>query len=133
MLSYLVNKGLDGDMDAACEDRMVRAKAKAMIVKVGKGTAERPPMPVSDAPAPASSGSVDISTLSKEDMLSYLVNKGLDGDMDAVNACEDKMVRAKAKAMIVKVGKGTAERPPMPVTAAVNDVSVDVPEDSSSF
>ena len=28
--------------------------------------------------------------------------------------------------------KGTAERPPMPVTAAVNDVSVDVPEDSSS-
>ena len=47
-------------------------------------------------------------------MLSYLVNKGLDGDMDAVNACEDRMVRAKAKAMIVKVGKGTVERPPMP-------------------
>ena len=92
MLSYLVNKGLDGDMDAvnACEDRMIRAKAKAMIVKVGKGTAERPPMPVSEAPAPASSGPVDISTLSKEDMLSYLVNKGLDGDMDAVNACEDR-------------------------------------------
>ena len=36
-------------------------------------------------------------------MLSYLVNKGLDGDMDAVNACEDRMIRAKAKAMIVKV------------------------------
>ena len=133
MFSYLVNKGLDGDMDAvnACEDKMTRAKAKAMIVKVGKGTAERPPMPVSDASAPATSGPVDISTLSKEDMFSYLVNKGLDGDMDAVNACEDKMTRAKAKAMIVKVGKGTAERPPMPVTAAVNDVSVDVPEDSS--
>ena len=133
MLSYFVNKGLDGDMDAvnACEDRMIRAKAKAMIVKVGKGTAERPPMPVSEAPDPATSGPVDISTLSKEDMLSYLVNKGLDGDMDAVNACEDKMIRAKAKAMIVKVGKGTAERPPMPVTDAVNDVSVHVPEDSS--
>ena len=88
LIAELVNKGLDGDMDAvnACEDRMIRAKAKAMIVKVGKGTAERPPMPVSDAPAPATSGPVDISTLSKEDMLSYLVNKGLDGDMDAVNA-----------------------------------------------
>ena len=131
LIAKLVNKGLDGDMDAvnACEDRMIRAKAKAMIVKVGKGTVERPPMPVSDAPA--TSGPVDISTLSKEDMLFYLVNKGLDGDMDAVNACEDRMIRAKAKAMIVKVGKGTAERPPMPVTAAVNDVSVDVPEDSS--
>ena len=42
-------------------------------------------------------GPVDISTLSKEDMLSYLVNKGLDGDMDAVNACEDKMIRARLK------------------------------------
>ena len=100
LIAELVNKALDGDMDAvnACEDRMIRAKAKAMIVKVGKGTAERPPMPVSDAPAP--SGPIDISTLSKEDMLSYLVNKGLDGDMDAVNACEDRMIRAKAKAMI---------------------------------
>ena len=67
----------------------------------------------------------------KDKLIAELVNKGLDGDMDAVNACEDKMTRAKAKAMIVKVGKGTAERPPMPVTAAVNDVSVDVPEDSS--
>ena len=118
LIAELVNKGLDGDMDAvnACEDKMIRAKAKAMIVKVGKGTAERPPMPVSDAPAPAPSGPVDISTLSKEDMLSYLVNKGLDGDMDTVNACEDKMMRAKAKALIVKVNKGTAERPPMPET-----------------
>ena len=61
LIAELVNKGLDGDMDAvnACEDKMIRAKAKAMIVKVGKGTAERPPMPVSDAPAPAPSGPVD--------------------------------------------------------------------------
>ena len=52
----------------------------------------------------------------KEKLIAELVNKGLDGDMDTVNACEDKMMRAKAKAMIVKVGKGTAERPPMPET-----------------
>ena len=73
------------------------SKDSDMIVKVGKGTAERP---------------------------LYLVKKGLDGDMDAVNACEDKMIRAKAKAMIVKVGKGTAERPPMPETVNVNDALV---------
>ena len=48
----------------------------------------------------------------KEQLIAVLVNKGLDGDMDAVNACDDRMVRAKAKAMIVKVNKGTAERPP---------------------
>ena len=72
-------------------------------------------------------------TDNKEKLIAELVNKGLDGDMDAVNACEDKMIRAKAKAMIVKVGKGTAERPPMPVTTAVNDASSDVPEDSPSI
>ena len=68
---------------------------------------------------------------SKEKLIAELVNKGLDGDMDAVNACEDKMIRAKSKAMIVKVGKGTAERPPMPEAAApVNALGV-VPEESS--
>lgn len=55
-------------------------------------------------------------TDSQEKLIAELVNKGLDGDMDAVNACEDRMIRAKAKAMIVKVNKGTAERPPMPET-----------------
>ena len=133
LIAELVNKGLDGEMDAvnACEDKMIRAKAKAMIVKVKKGRAERPPMPEAAAPASVPSGPLDISTLSKEDMLSYLVNKGLDGDMDAVNACEDKMIRAKSKAMIVKVKKGTAERPLMPVAAApVNSLGA-VPEESS--
>ena len=68
-------------------------------------------------------------TDNKEKLIAELVNKGLDGDMDAVNACEDRIVRAKAKAMIVKVGKGTAERPPMPeaVTPAttLSSVSLD--------
>ena len=122
LIAELVNKGLDGDMDAvnACEDKMTRAKAKAMIVKVNKGTAERPPMPKAanaSSDGSASPAVVNLDTLSKDDMLAYLVNKGLDGDMDAVNACEDKMTRAKAKAMIVKVNKGTAERPPMPKAA----------------
>ena len=50
----------------------------------------------------------------KEKLIAELVNKGLDGDMDAVNACEDRMVRAKAKAMIVKIKRGAAEKPKMP-------------------
>ena len=61
---------------------------------------------------------------SKDRLIAELVNKGLDGDMDAVNACEDKMVRAKAKAMILKVNKGAAERPPMPeVVSQPSDIT----------
>ena len=84
-------------------------------MKVKKGTVDRPPMP--EVPNSVSSDSVNTNTadsLSKDDMISLLVNQGLDGDMDAVNSCEDKIVRAKAKAMIMKVKKGTVDRPPMP-------------------
>ena len=38
--------------------------------------------------------------------------------MDSVNACDDKIIRAKAKAMIMKVKKGTVERPAMPDATA---------------
>ena len=58
-------------------------------------------------------------SLEKEQKIALLVNQGLDGDMDAVNACEDKIIRAKAKAMIMKVKKGTVERPPMPDLATI--------------
>ena len=96
---------------------MVRAKVKAMIMKVNKGTAERPPMP-QNASEPVQAAVLDPGSLSKDDLVSYLINVGLDGDMDAVNSHDDKMVRAKVKAMIMKVNKGTAERPPMPKVTA---------------
>tara|TARA_B100001250_G_scaffold379168_1_gene369602 strand:+ start:807 stop:1715 length:909 start_codon:yes stop_codon:yes gene_type:complete len=117
LIAELVNKGLDGDMDSvnACEDKIIRGKAKAMIMKVKKGTAERPPKP-----EPAANEKIDIKSpesLSKDEMISLLVNKGLDGDMDSVNACEDKIIRGKAKAMIMKVKKGTLDRPEMPVAS----------------
>jgi hypothetical protein len=85
-----------------------------MIVKIKRGTVERPPMPeVPTAGAEVNStGGVD--ALSKDDQVAYLVNKGMDGDMDTVNNFESKVVRAKAKAMIVKIKRGTVERPPMP-------------------
>ena len=115
-IAVLVNKGLDGDMDAvnACEDRMIRSKAKAMIVKVEKGTVERPAMPDSSSTNFESDKPADLNSLPIDDQISILVNKGLDGDMDSVNACEDRMIRSKAKAMIVKVKSGTVERPAIP-------------------
>jgi len=114
LIAELVNKGLDGDMDSVNnhEDKIIRAKAKAMIMKVKKGTVERPSMPetASDTPATAERP----KSLTKDETVALLVNKGLDGDMDSVNNHEDKIIRAKAKAMIMKVKKGTVERPPMP-------------------
>ena len=137
-IALLVNQGLDGDMDAvnACEDKIIRAKAKAMIMKVKKGTVERPPKPEiikpSDQDASIASGAA--KELSKEDMIALLVNQGLDGDMDAVNACEDKIIRAKAKAMIMKVKKGTVERPPKPEISTIDSSSDSVdPRDDSTI
>ena len=45
-------------------------------------------------------------TENQQKLIDELVNKGLDGDMDAVNAHQDRMVRAKAKSMIMKIQKG---------------------------
>ena len=72
-------------------------------------------------------------SLEKEQKIALLVNQGLDGDMDAVNACEDKIIRAKAKAMIMKVKKGTVERPPKPEipTLDTSTDSVDPRDDST--
>ena len=115
LIAELVNKGLDGDMDSvnACEDRIIRGKAKAMIAKVKKGTIERTPLPATDLENNSESKTFD--SLSKDDKIAVLVNKGLDGDMDSVNACEDRIIRGKAKAMIAKVKKGTLERPENPL------------------
>ena len=60
-------------------------------------------------------------TQDKEKLIVELVNKGLDGDMDSVNACENRIIRGKAKAMIAKVKKGTAERPPVPLAESENN------------
>ena len=120
---YLVNKGLDGDMDTVNNhnDKVARGKAKAMMIKIKRGKAEKPPMPSLDSPATVGGG---IDSLSKDEMISYLVNKGLDGDMDTVNNHNDKVVRAKAKAMMVKIKRGKAEKPPMPsLDSPANGVS----------
>ena len=52
----------------------------------------------------------------KEKLIAELVNKGLDGDMDSVNACEDRITRGKVKAMIMKIKKGSLDRPQMPAS-----------------
>ena len=50
----------------------------------------------------------------QDQLIAYLVNKGLDGDMDIINNQSDKIIRGKVKAMIVKINRGSVERPAMP-------------------
>ncbi len=118
LIIELVNKGLDGDMESvnAHPDKIVRAKAKAMIIKVQKGKIDRPVLlkqPNVEKVESMNTGSID--SLSKEDTINFLVNKGLDGDMEIINDHPDKMIRAKVKAMIVKINKGLVEKPKMPI------------------
>ena len=124
-VAYLVNKALDGDMDAVnnFQDKVIRAKTKAMMVKIKRGSVERPAMP--NVGAETTSGmqtgqsSGGFESLSREDQVAYLVNKALDGDMDAVNNFQDKVIRAKTKAMMVKIKRGSVERPAMPNIDAI--------------
>ena len=116
LVAYLVNKGLDGDMDSvnSNQSKVIRGKVKAMIVKINRGSIKRPPMPEISSSSTASPSSGGFESLGKEEQVAYLVNKGLDGDMDSINNLDNKVIRAKAKAMIVKINRGSIERPPMP-------------------
>ena len=102
-VAYLVNKGLDGDMDSinAVNNKVVRGKTKAMIVKINRGSVERPPMPEmsnteSSNDTPSSKNETD------NEMMTRLIAKGIQGDMDEINSLENKVLRGKIKAAIVK-------------------------------
>ena len=111
----VVNNSLDGNNDPlnAIEDKVTRGKAKALLVKIKRGTAKRPPMPDVSSSAESSQGS-EKTELTPDQVFAIAVNKGADGDMEAVNAIEDKVTRGKAKALLVKIKRGSAEVPPMP-------------------
>ncbi len=124
MAAYLVNKTLDGDSNIikATNDVYARGKAKALLIKINKGTAERPAMPVAGDVAPVTPSNSATSdnksqaapTQSPEDIIATVVNQALDGDDAPLKALEDKVLRAKSKSLIMKINKGIAERPAMP-------------------
>ena len=124
MAAYLVNKTLDGDSNIikATSDVYARGKAKALLMKINKGIAERPAMPEAGEAAPvtpANSATSDnkpqaTPTQSPEDIIATVVNQALDGDDAPLKALEDKVLRAKSKSLIMKINKGIAERPAMP-------------------
>ena len=104
-------------------DKVTRGKAKALIVKIKRGAAERPPMPDISSAETASSTAAE---LTPEQIFAIAINKAIEGDMEPINSMEDKVTRGKAKALLVKIKRGTAEAPPMP------EISVATPVESSA-
>jgi len=105
LIAYLVNKGLDGDMDIINNqsDKIIRGKVKAMIVKINRGSVERPAMP--EIPSNESISSAKNDSKNKEtdeETINRLIMQGIDGNMDEINALENKVLRGKIKAGIMK-------------------------------
>jgi hypothetical protein len=82
------------------QDKVLRGKAKAMIVKIKRGTVERPPLPEIPV-APSSNNSAGVSE-SEEVKILRLVTEGVKGNMDEINNLKDRVLRGKIKAAIVK-------------------------------
>ena len=103
LIAYAVNKALDGDDEPlnAISDKPTRGKAKAMIVKIKRGSIERPAMPDVSAP-----DSEDVSPLaageSEESLIARLVDEGVGGNMEEINALDNKVLRGKIKAAVIK-------------------------------
>jgi len=103
MIAIAVNKALDGDSSAIDElsDKIVKAKSKALLMKIQKGTAERPEVPNSKKPADDSQVIQDEKETDAQ-LIERLTAEGLDGKMDEINNLENKILRGKIKAAIVK-------------------------------
>jgi len=116
LIAYVVNKALDGDDEPinAITDKPTRGKAKAMMVKIKRGSVDRPPMPElatsestptkADAPSQQEKPIEETSENKESDdaLIERLIAAGLEGNMDEVNALENRVLRGKIKAGIVK-------------------------------
>jgi hypothetical protein len=90
--------GMENNMDFvnAIPEKPIRGMAKAGIVKA-KRSGITPPKPDKPSGGVASATGGGIDALSSKELVALLVNKGLDGDMDAVNAHEDKVTRGHSQ------------------------------------
>ena len=91
----LVDKGLSGNMASvdAIEDRLLRGKVKAAIVKAKRLGASSPKT------VKNTSESIPVDPIAK------LVQEGLSGNMDPINSIEDRVFRAKVKSALMKAKK----------------------------
>tara|TARA_Y100000385_G_C12809937_1_gene515625 strand:+ start:51 stop:677 length:627 start_codon:yes stop_codon:yes gene_type:complete len=102
IVAILVNKVLDGDAEEMTKEKskVIRGKAKAMIVKIKRGTVERPPMP--EVPTAGVLPKEKICAETDEELMIRLISSGLEGNMDEINSLENRVLRGKIKAAIMK-------------------------------
>ena len=124
LISFVVNKALDGDDEPinAINDKPTRGKAKALLVKIKRGAIERPAMPeLSETPSLAQNketpqpeattdaeGTSEEQSESESELIERLVTAGINGNMDEINVLENKVLRGKIKAAIVKAKRASS-------------------------
>jgi len=136
IIARSVQAGLDGNMDLinAIPDKPTRGMAKAMLVQskrkgnkmpdhLVKALSEEPTAgaPISTSTSDDAVGLPDFSA--PDDLISFVVNRALDGDDEPIAAITDKPTRGKAKAMLVKIKRGSVERPAMPMLSSAPPAS----------
>ena len=82
------------------EDKATRGKAKALLVKIKRGSAEAPPMP--EISETSTNNIESVESESESQLMERLIAAGLGGDMEEINALDNKVIRGKIKAAIVK-------------------------------
>jgi len=111
IIAQSVQAGLDGNMDLinGLPDKPTRGMAKAALVKAKKSgkipvnlAKALNAAPLSTAASPAEIAPLNSNPESDEEMVNRLVAAGLQGNMDEINALENKALRGKIKAAIVR-------------------------------
>ncbi len=115
LISFVVNKALDGDDESinAINDKPTRGKAKALLVKIKRGAIERPAMPeLSETPQPEATTEAEVTSEDKSEpeseLIERLITAGINGNMDEINALENKVLRGKIKAAIIKAKRASS-------------------------
>jgi len=103
LIAYVVNKALDGDMDPinSIPEKPLRGKAKAAMIKA-KRTGDRPTMPEIQAPSTEKPSTAPDAGESEEALFNRLIEAGVAGNMDEINALDNRVLRGKIKAAVVK-------------------------------
>jgi len=97
-----VEKGLSGDMASvnSIDDRILRGKVKAAIVKAKRLGVKKESSQLKETDAKSSS----------DDIITKLVDEGLTGNMENINALDDRVLRAKVKSALIKAKKQTVKK-----------------------
>tara|TARA_Y100000590_G_scaffold465099_1_gene636361 strand:+ start:24867 stop:26297 length:1431 start_codon:yes stop_codon:yes gene_type:complete len=105
-------------------DKVVRGKAKSGLVKAKRSGTPPEATPETQAavnqflsggiaPSAVSAPAVPAVDVPENVLINQYVLKGLDGDMDIINAIDDRVFRSKVKSSLTKA-KRTGERPEIP-------------------